>query len=120
MTPAMNKPPDDRPRTRAASLRATLEGDCLDEDHALVLNTTPQYRLEEGDTIVVERGDGTRTDLYVEGTSERGDVQVVLGVLGRYVGISLRFSDYAVAYPIIPESAKELIAASRTENGSSA
>lgn len=97
---------------------ARLEGDRLDENNAFILAKTPDRHIVEGDRIVWERGDGTLHDIYVEGISERGDVQVILriddnqGDRPRWVDFRLRFRDQTVAYPVIPDRAKAIIKAS--------
>lgn len=101
--------------------RARVEGDRLDENNGLILERTPERRFVEGDTIVWERDDGTRRELYVEGISEHGDVQVILKIEGqaddraRFADFRLRFRDETVAYPVIPERAKEILDALAVE-----
>lgn len=99
----------------APSVLAKAEGDRLDENNALILYRTPERGFVEGDRIVWERDDGARWELYVEGISEQGDVQVILRIDGdagerpRYADFRLRFRDQTVAYPVIPDRAREIL-----------
>ncbi|WP_067562514.1 hypothetical protein [Halofilum ochraceum] len=103
------------PNVGAPSVFAKAEGDRLDENNALILYRTPERGFVEGDRIIWERDDGTQWELYVEGISNHGDVQVIVRVDGdageraRYADFRLRFRDQTVAYPIIPDRAREVL-----------
>lgn len=105
----------------APSAHARTESDRLDENHALILHRTPERGFIEGDTIVWHRDDGSQAELYVEGISDQGDVQVILridsspGDRPEYASFRLRFRDQTVAYPIIPQRTKNLLDALQDE-----
>lgn len=113
----MEQQSDSGLNTVTLAVPATVEGDRLDENNALILHRTPERGFIEGDTIVWEHPDGSQSELYVEGISEQRDVKVILRIDGtpghrvQYADFRLRFRDQKVAYPVIPDRAKELIEA---------